>query len=370
MVDQSFFYRQEPHSKVKSKIVSDYFGGWAGVMMRKAPQELTGGKLAYFDLYAGQGQYDDGSLSTPILILKQAITHPILSKSLITYFNDENPLILDKPKRSIECLENINSPVYPPGFIGDYVGDHIANYFENNVIIPSLFFIDPWGYKGLSLRLIKSVLRHWGCDCIFFFNYNAINRALGSTIFINRMKLLFGEEMATNLVNSLKGEESAIREQKILDGFSDALVEQGYNPPMCFRFKGEYGTRTKHFLMFISKEPLGYKIMREIFAKYSSYSPQGVPTFEYNPKYEIIKPLFCNEKPLDELRQILLRELSNKELTLKELHGKLPVNTQYLEKNLREVLIQLESEGSIVGKSVTGRRRNGTFPEHVKVSLS
>jgi three-Cys-motif partner protein len=44
--------------------------------------------------------------------------------------------------------------------------------------VPTLVFLDPCGYKGLSLKLISSVLAGFGNDCIFFFNYSRINMKL------------------------------------------------------------------------------------------------------------------------------------------------------------------------------------------------
>ena len=60
--------------------------------------------------------------------------------------------------------------------------------------MPTFFFVDPWGYKGLSLRLINSVLKDWGCDCVFFFNYNRINMGLGNDAVEKHMDALFGKE--------------------------------------------------------------------------------------------------------------------------------------------------------------------------------
>ena len=60
------------------------------------------------------------------------------------------------------------------------VGEKIAEIFKQMDTIPALFFVDPWGYKGLSLRLISSFLGSWGCDCIFFFNYNRINMGINN----------------------------------------------------------------------------------------------------------------------------------------------------------------------------------------------
>ena len=58
--------------------------------------------------------------------------------------------------------------------------------------------MDPWGYKGLSLRLINSVLRNWGSDCIIFFNYNRINMGLNNEFVREHMDALFGAERAAN----------------------------------------------------------------------------------------------------------------------------------------------------------------------------
>ncbi len=40
------------------------------------------------------------------------------------------------------------------------VGNELANQLEEVKLVPTLLFVDPWGYKGLSLRLINSVLRN------------------------------------------------------------------------------------------------------------------------------------------------------------------------------------------------------------------
>ena len=64
-------------------------------------------------------------------------------------------------------------------------------------------FVDPWGYKGLSLRLINSVLKDWACECIFFFNYNRINMGLGNDAVKEHMDALFGEERAAELAGAI-----------------------------------------------------------------------------------------------------------------------------------------------------------------------
>ncbi|VVB64054.1 Uncharacterised protein [uncultured archaeon] len=47
-------------------------------------------KIAYIDLFAGRGYYEDGTKSTPLLVLEKAIQDPDLREMLITVFNDKD----------------------------------------------------------------------------------------------------------------------------------------------------------------------------------------------------------------------------------------------------------------------------------------
>ena len=89
MDDDDFYDAQSEASQIKAQIVTKYFMFWAKVMV---PQARSWAKaLAYIDLFAGPGRYEDGTKSTPILILEAAVQNPDLRKLLVTTFNDRNP---------------------------------------------------------------------------------------------------------------------------------------------------------------------------------------------------------------------------------------------------------------------------------------
>src|SRR6266536_2120114 len=81
-----FFEESREQSLVKSAIVSKYFWAWAKVIMSQIKR--GGKKIAYVDLFAGPGRYKDGTKSTPLLVLEQAIANPDLRRMLVTIFND------------------------------------------------------------------------------------------------------------------------------------------------------------------------------------------------------------------------------------------------------------------------------------------
>ena len=100
---------------------------------------------------------------------------------------------------SAGALPGYDTLNYKPHIQHGEVGDEMVKRFEENKLVPTLFFVDPWGYKGMTLRLINSVLKDWGCDCCFFFNYSRVNAGLGNDAVEKHMDALFGSERASSL---------------------------------------------------------------------------------------------------------------------------------------------------------------------------
>jgi len=192
-VTERFFDEQAEQSQVKTAIVAKYFKSWAKVITGYLKGEEKDTRIAYIDLFAGPGRYKDGAKSTPLFILEEAINDPLLRRSLVAIFNDKDPENSSSLQDAIDSLPGIKTLKNKPVVNTDEIGEEIVKLFEQMRLVPTLFFVDPWGYKGLSLRLINSVLKNWACECIFFFNYGRINMGLSNTIVKEHMDALFGE---------------------------------------------------------------------------------------------------------------------------------------------------------------------------------
>jgi len=186
-------------------------------------------------------------------------------------------LFLEKAIRELPGVETLK---YKPQVKNEEVGEEIVKMFEEMSLDPTLFFVDPWGYKGLSLRLVNSVLKDWGCDCIFFFNYNRINMGLSNPMVKEHIDALFGEEQANRLRPRLNGLSAPKRELMIVEELCQSIKAYGNRYTLPFTFKDARGRRTSHHLIFISKNFRGYEIMKDIMARESSSQTQGVPSFE------------------------------------------------------------------------------------------
>lgn len=371
MTENSFFNEQKEQSLIKARIVEKYFWAWAKVIISKVKKGSSSNqKIAYVDLFAGAGRYKDGSKSTPVKVLETAIADTDMRNMLVSIFNDADVENVNSLQQAIDSIPGIENLKYRPQISKYEVGEDIVKTFQSMKLVPTLLFVDPWGYKGLSLQLVNSVVKDWGCDCIFFFNYNRINMGLNNDAVKEHINALFGQVGADQLRERLKTLTPQERELTVVEYICEALKEMGGKYVLPFRFRHEMGNRTSHHLIFVSKHPKGYEIMKEIMAKESSEQTQGVPSFEYNPATLQQPLLFELTRPLDQLESMLLDNFSGKTMTMAEIYDQHHVGKPYIKKNYKTALSNLESQGKVTVHSPEDKkRRKGTFADDLKVTF-
>jgi len=361
-----FFEKPTEASKVKMAIVVEYFAAWSQVMASQGSH-----RIAYLDLFSGPGRYDDGTPSTPLRILGSAINHFNENVRKVTYFifNDSDLISATKLEQEIRSLPRISLLVHPPSVHNFKVDNELAEFYSSFKQAPTLSFIDPWGYKGLSLDLVKSLAKDWGSDSIFFFNYRRVNPGIVNKALERPISDLFSYDVLLELREKIIGQSTQMREKIILTTIRQ--VFKGWDIPYVFPFpfKNERGTRTTHYLIFVCKNFLGYDIMKNIMAKHSSYRIQKVPSFEYNPAKasRIAHQLFSLEKPIDDLKSILLRDFSKKQSSMRMIYETHSVDKPYTARNYKDALMQLETEERIHTNRSERKARKGTFPDDLIV---
>ena len=370
MASDSFFDEQKEQSLVKARIVEKYFWAWAKVIISQIKYQKSNGRkvderIGYIDLFAGPGIYQDGSKSTPIKVLEKAISDPDIRNMLVTLFNDAKVDHIYSLQKAIDAITGIDDLKYKPEVTNFKIGEKNLEIFD----VPTLFFLDPYSYKGLSLNLIYAVVKNWGCDCLFFFNYNRINMDLTNPIVEDDINDLFGKIRADIVRKKLKLIKSEDREFTISEAICEALKEIGIKYVQPFRFKHEKKNRTSHHLIFVSKDKRGYQIIKDIMAKESSYQNQGVPSFEYNPATSRQLSLFESSTPLDDLEQMLIDEFAGQTITMKEIYLQHNVGRSFIDKNYKDALKNLESQGKITTEPPVNERRKNTFGDSVKVTF-
>jgi three-Cys-motif partner protein len=379
----NFFEESTEQSRLKAEIVANYFVPWAKIVLSGAKKRRHDASIMYMDLFAGPGRYKDGSMSTPLMVLQRAIEDPDLATALVTVFNDANANFSGALQNAIDALPGIETLRFTPRVFNSEIGDEIASHLDERKLVPTLSFIDPWGYKGLSQRLINSVLKDWGSDCIFFFNYNRINMGLPNPAVDPHIDSLFGPERAQELRTQLPTIAPQEREAAILEKLAEALsgVAETERPPAAgiksavrryvlpFCFLNDAGSRTSHYLVFVSKHVRGYEIMKDVMAKQSSKRDQGVPSFSYCPADRKYPLLFELTRPLDDLEEMLLRRFAGQRLTVENLFDGHHVGRPFIKKNYKDVLLMMEGSGRIVADPPAEQRKRGTIADRVIVQF-
>lgn len=372
-----FFEKPTAASLAKTRIVSKYFASWANVMKGNArPQRNQ--KLpwfAYIDLYAGPGRYNDRTPSTPLKVLEHAATDQILRENLAIFFNEGKLTRFEALRREVsdfvicgsgieenwassggtEKIENAVSLLRHAPIVRNFkVGPDIRNEVVQFGQIPTLSFLDPFGIKGLELSLIQKLIGGWGCDCIFFFNYRRINLSLKNPAYRTHLDRLFTPKRAEklralteNIVGDSPREIADEREKAIISELKLALASMGGDHSFDFRFRSPSGTRLLHCLVLVSKNFLAEKIWKEITAKESTSSIDGVPTHSFNESIQLSLGLSTPSISIDRLGADLVAKYRGTTTSLDEIMKDYGKGRNFVVANYREALFRLEDRGAI-----------------------
>lgn len=363
-VDDFFRQDQKEQSAIKVAIVYKYFDAWSNVI--KNVVKKRGGNLAYVDLFSGPGFYEDlitgaRTDSTPLVILKRAVSDPILRERLVSWFNDINADHADKLSSAISNIPGIHDMRHAPIVNNIKVTDEVQNQLRGILHVPALYFIDPYGYIGVSAEFINTALETPMSECIFFFNFSRINRGLPVQNLRQTLNRVFGTDRAHTLRRELLGLGTTQRRERIISAIKDAVNPNGRRYVQEFSFKGKYGN-SMHDLIFVTKNELGLRIMKDIMAGLSTSSVQGVPSLEFNPMAKRQQSsgqqsLFEFDTPIDDLADELCRVFSGRSVTFHQMVVNHHPGTNYLPRNYRDAVRQLEIAGRISTQPGPSERR-------------
>jgi len=364
---KDFFAAQTEESKVKADIVTKFFDAWSNVILgfqKKKHQKLA---IGYVDLFAGPGRYDDGSPSTPLLVLQKALERDERTKALVSLFNEPNTEYHRRLEANIKSLPAVERLAHAPIFMSEKVDTDYSPFLKEVSGIPTLFFVDPWGYKGVSIDLLRSAVQSgWGRDLILFFNYRRICAGVSNQVFAERMKGIFGSryEAIRTQVETLHGDE---RENAITAAVAEELAENAAEHVLKFRIERKAAS---HYLFFLSKSARGRQIMADIMAGVSSDTDEDVASFEFTNRPKQASLFASAVDPIDELAKAILRHCAGQTLTTAQIFDRCTFpGKNYRLKNYKQALLRLEQQQAIKTSPSADQRKAGTFGDNVVVTF-
>jgi len=362
-------YRE--HTRVKHILLKKYLAAWIPILGRWNP------KICYFDGFAGRGEYTDGTLGSPLITLKVAdnlsqyfgkLTCFFIEKDIENFNNLEKVLEREQPKiRNIQKIEIIKE--------NDEFADIINEIFdylekENSILVPSFFFVDPFGFSGIPFNCIKKILENPKTEVFFTFMVRDIARFIQLPELKNTFDQLFETDKWRNILNlsSQKPELALInlyREQL------HKVANVKYSWP--FRVCTSEKVQTLYYLLHATNNFKGHSIMKNIMFNQSAegnfayLGPQDIPTKTQMRLFDI--------HSIGDLKKYLLERFKNNSLSYEEIQEQVcdPWYTEppYIDKHYREALKELEKEDKVRIKRVSSKTQRGlggkdiiTFLQH------
>ncbi|MCQ2260835.1 MAG: three-Cys-motif partner protein TcmP [Bacteroidales bacterium] len=295
MSDNSdFFKHQTESSQVKAKIISEYFPQYCSIISRKHEPKQFG----YFDMFAGPGIYEDGCLSTPLLVAKNCYENPTLRDRVWMVFNDM--AFGEKLKENFESKYPsgtfYNEPYFASRTFGEWspidrflTRDTREGYYNE---CPTVLFIDPWGYKHINTHILAKFLTYWGNEVFIFVNTKRLNAAFEQPDFQDSLRIIFPETYEEVRKNKCMVEGSPENRhtyiiQHLVEEFKK--VSGGFVYYTAFQFMEENQQTPSHYLLHITKGAKGFELIKQVYSKYANVERNlglmgGVETYTYDPK--------------------------------------------------------------------------------------
>lgn len=361
-----FFTDQTIQSLTKARIVSKYFRAWAKILGDRARKR--GETIRYVDLFAGRGRYHNGSPSTPLLVLQHVIDTPDIHGLFLSRFNDADRETALALEQAIQGLPGLDKLKHQPKIHCLEVNDKVAEWYEAKSYVATLTFLDPFGYAGLSARLIQATLKDDGSECVFFFNFNRVNAAIDNDCVEEHVKRLFDATDANALREELKGLNPYQREEAVVKKLAEVIKRKHAQHVLHFRFLNDDANRTSHYLVFATKNPLGAKIMKDIMAKESSWTEGGTPGYGCSPKPKEASIFDCID-PVTDLADELLTAFAGKTASVAGVYFDHGLERPHTPGQYKDALKRLEAEGKVAAKPPASQRRGDTMADHVEIQF-
>lgn len=321
--DNDFYKHQTDSSRVKASIVSEYFPQYCRIIRKKHEPEM----FRYIDLFAGPGIYEDGNVSTPVMLARNIAQDVTLKDKVQFVFNDY--YLRDELQSNFEA--EFPNGTFPKGvaFLNRKVGDDESIYraLERSTMrmdgrgkwwneSPALLFFDPFGYRGMRTEPLAKFMKNWGNEIFLFINTKRINPALENEQFEDLMRLWFPRSFDNLKVEVRKLRSVPERLEYILTSLRQefiTLMGDRFVHCCAFRFQEEDSRTTSHYILHVTKGYRGYDLCKSVYNKFANEDlvlHNGSNTYTFDPKkcanemslfgdsigaVEALKDLLCEE---------------------------------------------------------------------------
>ena len=340
-------WEYKEHTRIKHIILEKYLKAWINILGKDR-------KVCYFDCFAGRGKYLDGTEGSPLIALKAA-SDLINSRS---HIKEIELTFIEKDKSNYENLKIVLNEelkrdpsryhgitVHPP--INDEFVNVVSQLLEDSKRVPpSFFFIDPFGFSGIPFKMIQNILSIPKTEVFINFMIRDVNRFLNSNNHLHSIEELYGMDNVNDVINSRY--QNLDREPVLLKLYREQLYKNaGVKFTYPFKVNDDEKLQTTYYLIHVTNHLRGCEVMKEIM-----YNAGTKGRFGYLGPEEGQMTLSSGLN----LKDYLIDIFSEQTISFEEIRIKTVNETQFITKEYKSALIELEQEKKI---SITDKGKQG-----------
>lgn len=361
-VPDQTLWSAKPHTLAKHELLRRYLGAWYPILT----QQGYHGRVVFIDGFAGPGVYQSGEEGSPIVALRTLVQHDAFQsmkgKFVFLFIEREEERMANL---KVEIAAFWASVGGQPGNVvvlveqGEFeqVTSSLLDSLKEsgNVLAPTVAFVDPFGFAGVSLDAICRLTSFPSCEVIFSFMYDSLNRWVThpTDSIHEHLRSLFGSEAYRGAVGLVPSERKAF----LHDLYKHQLLEVGnFKYVLDFEMIDGRG-KSVYSLFFGTRHIRGLEAMKSAMW---SLDPSG--KFRFSDRHAGQTSLFGEAINVEALRQAILVEFAGKKISIERIHEFVLAETIYGPSHYKvKVLKPLQQEGLL--EAVSGQKRRGTFPE-------
>ena len=232
-----------------------------------------------------RGIYEDLTKGSPIIILESAINYieqelPYHLPIILT-FVEEDKLKYTKLKNILE--EMLEQKIIDEEFCEikkynnlvillsnsnhkDFLEDVMK---DNDTLMPSLIFVDPFGFKGLNFDGIATFLnKYQSSEFIINFMYEEFNRFKKLENIGETLNNFFGSNVE-EIVKEVKDLTVKDRRNKIIEEYKNNYKNRNIRYTLDFDIQKDNSNAYKMVMVFLSNNINGFNVMKDVMLKLS-----------------------------------------------------------------------------------------------------
>jgi three-Cys-motif partner protein len=362
--DRDHFSDYREQTRIKHEILEKYLKSYFWVLNKH------NNNLIFIDGFAGRGTYDHGETTcpgSPIRALELIASDAKFRDCVSTIFIEKDCLLFEDLNKTVQEFYRNHPEIREPHLLNcEFQSglNEILSPIEQSgkQLAPTFLFVDPCGVSGVCFETMTRLMQFDKSEIFLFFNIDGIRRILGlGKSRGSTLETFFGsDDDVDKIIENTDGMLPERRERFIVSRYYDIFQRKtGAKYMATFRIEKENQRTVSHYLIHITKNDLGFRIMKDIMWKVGKTETGrgGLALMQKS----IQNGYMLFDSDWDRFKVSILQELTQpRKVTY--FYKSLPSQPEnaFCEAAYREALLELEKEGKILVFNPQGASTDAT----------